>query len=148
MNVPDRLFDRPPGIWRTILLSLGLIVTLPVALFCMWPSLPSWLIPNHFSDRARGRMFPGTFLIALNSLVLLPLAGVLTFAAAWPLTGSFLIAAAWVASFPLLILFEWYWCAVLGLVQDRICFHLADHLGNTEEVRRMRKELDAMVGKL
>lgn len=148
MNVPDRLFDRPPGIWRTILLSLGLIVTLPVALFCMWPSLPSWLIPKHFSDRARGRMFPGTFLIALNSLVLLPLAGVLTFAAAWPLTGSFLIAAAWVASFPLLILFEWYWCAVLGLVQDRICFHLADHLGNTDEVRRMRKELDAMVGKL
>ena len=147
MNVPDRMFDHQPRRRWTTLLGLGLLLTLPLALFCVWPAIPGWFIPKYFSDQTRGRMFQGTFLIALNVLLLFPLAGLLTIAVVWPLTGCLLLALAYVAAFPLLVLFEWYWCAGMGLLQDRICYHLADDLGFVRRVAAMRESLSALMEK-
>ena len=61
-------------------------------------------------------MFHGTFLIALNALLIFPVFGLLTFFVTWVKT-SLLAGLIYVALFPALCLFEW---AYVGWIKDII----------------------------
>lgn len=105
-GLDEAALDRPAGAGSLVMQAAVLAVLFPLAVFSLWPSVPAWLIPKYFADKAEDDMFSGTFLIALNALFIFPVLGILTFIVTWVKT-SLLAALIYVAAFPLLCLFEW-----------------------------------------
>jgi len=131
-----QLVSRPS--WaQTLLRVLLLILTLPFAIFCLWPALPNWGIPQFVNDRFKDNdgMFLTTFQLAINTLVLIPLEFVLT----WIFTG---LAAGWVIgllhalSLPFLCIFEWYYVKLLRQTVRDIRFLNAD----TTKLQELRQQ--------
>lgn len=131
-----QLVSRPS--WaQTLLRVLLLILTLPFAIFCLWPALPNWGIPQYVNDRFKDNdgMFLTTFQLAINTLVLIPLEFVLT----WIFTG---LAAGWVIgllhalSLPFLCIFEWYYVKLLRQTVRDIRFLNAD----TTKLQELRQQ--------
>ena len=117
-GVADRNLDGAPKTFDIVLQILVLIVLSPLAAFALWPSVFSWFIPKHFSDKAEDKMFSGTFLIALNALFIFPVLGLITLIVTW-VKYSFVTALIYVALFPALCLFEWTYANwIKELIQD------------------------------
>lgn len=123
----DRQVVNRPSWAKTALNVLLLLLTLPLALFCLWPYLPNWFIPQFVNDRFKedDGMFLTTFQLAINTLVLIPLEFVLT----WIFTG---LAAGWLIgllhglSLPFLCIIEFYYVKLLKKTVRDIRFRLAD----------------------
>ena len=107
LGLEDRQFERKPTLLRVIALGLGLLLTLPLAIVALWPAIFAWVIPNHFVKKL-DVMFQGTFVLAINVLVLLPVSALVTLLVEWRFIGAWSLLHA--AALPFLCLFEWEWC--------------------------------------
>ena len=107
-KVPDRQLAAPPSWLRLIGRLLLLLVTLPLAVVSLWPALPAWYIPRHFSRRSPDPMLEGTFLLAFNVLLIQPLAMLLTFAVTGLLLG-WGIGLVHALLLPFLCIVAWDW---------------------------------------
>lgn len=139
-GLADRNLDGAPKTMDLVLQALVLVVLLPLAAFALWPSIFSWFIPKHFSDKAEDKMFSGTFLIALNALFIFPVLGLITLIVTW-VKYSLLAALIYVALFPALCLFEWTYAGwVKELIQDLKALK-ASKSGELSRMARERQEL-------
>ncbi len=139
-GIADRNLDKAPGTLDILVQILVLLILSPLAIFALWPSVFSWFIPKHFSDKAEDKMFSGTFIIALNALFIFPLLGLVTLIVTW-VKYSFLTAVIYVALFPALCLFEWTYAGwVKELVQDLKAMKAAKS-GDLGNLAQRRQEL-------
>lgn len=139
-GIADRNLDKAPGTLDILVQILVLLILSPLAIFALWPSVFSWFIPKHFSDKAEDKMFSGTFLIALNALFIFPVLGLVTLIVTW-VKYSFLTAVIYVALFPALCLFEWTYAGwVKELVQDLKAMKAAKS-GELDNLAQRRQEL-------
>ena len=119
---------------------LCLVILAPLAFYALWPSVICYFLPLYFARKMKGRLFDGTFLFAVNVLVLFPVLGLLTFFWDWHRT-SLLWGAAHVALFPAIILFEWaYFKWVFEAVRD-IRWFLLEKKGTIEKLRSARNDV-------
>ncbi len=139
-GIADRNLDKAPGTLDILVQILVLLILSPLAVFALWPSVFSWFIPKHFSDKAEDKMFSGTFIIALNALFIFPVLGLVTLIVTW-VKYSFLAAVIYVALFPALCLFEWTYAGwVKELVQDLKAMKAAKS-GDLGNLAQRRQEL-------
>lgn len=115
-GIDESALTQTPGVGNLLVQIAVVAFLFPLAVFSLWPALPAWFIPKYFSDKAEDKMFHGTFLIALNALLIFPVFGLLTFFVTWVKT-SLLAGLIYVALFPALCLFEW---AYVGWIKDII----------------------------
>lgn len=126
-----------PSFVKALLSVLLLILTLPFALFCIWPALPNWFVPQYVNDHFKDDdgMFLTTFQLAINTLVLIPLEFVLT----WIFTGlvaGWLIGLLHALSLPFLCIFECYYVKLLKQTVRDIRFRHAD----TSKLQELRQQ--------
>ena len=108
----DKQLEEPASWWKTVLRCILLLVLLPLAILAAWPSIPAWYIPKIFSDRMHDVMLQSTFHLAVNTLLFIPLAMIITLV----VTG---LAAGWVLGvvhtllLPFFCIFEWHYSRLL-----------------------------------
>lgn len=139
LGLEDRQFEKKPTLATVLGEFLLLLVTLPLAVFAIWPSVLCWAIPNHFSRRMHDEndMFQGTFVLAINVLLILPITFLLTAILEWPLIGPWALLHAFALA-PLCV-FEWYWCKLWRRMRSDIRFLKARK--RTPELQKMRRNL-------
>lgn len=139
-GLTDTELDAIPSIITLIVNAIVMVALVPLAVFAVWPSIPAWIIPRHFWKNAEDEMFSGTFLIALNALLIFPVLGLITFLITWA-KASLLAAVIYVALFPALCLFEWaYYGWGLELLRGVNARRL-DQSGKLASVRAKREKL-------
>lgn len=139
-GLTDTELDATPSIITLIVNAIVMVALVPLAVFAVWPSIPAWIIPRHFWKKAEDEMFSGTFLIALNALLIFPVLGLITFLITWA-KASLLAAVIYVALFPALCLFEWaYYGWGLELLRGVNARRL-DQSGKLASVRAKREKL-------
>lgn len=139
-GLTDTELDATPSIITLIVNAIVMVALVPLAVFAVWPSIPAWIIPRHFWKKAEDEMFSGTFLIALNALIIFPVLGLITFLITWA-KASLLAAVIYVALFPALCLFEWaYYGWGLELLRGVNARRL-DKSGKMASVRAKREKL-------
>ena len=119
-----------------VLNVLLLILTLPLALFCLWPALPNWFVPQYANDHLKDDdgMYLTSFQIAINTLVLIPLEFLLTWFVTWSASGC-LAGLLYGLSLPFLCIFEWYYVKLLKQTVRDIRFLCTDTVP-LQELRR------------
>ena len=132
-GLEDRQFRDSPSVFGFALQILALAVLLPVAVVCLWPSAICWFIPLHFAKKAKGDMFEGTFVLAMNILAIIPLVSIATFVVV-SLKFTLLFAAICVLVLPLVLLFEWNYfktlrCALADLKFFRTSSRIRKEIG-------------------
>ena len=139
-HVSEADLDRNPSVFGTVLSVVALVLLLPLALFCLWPSLISWCVPAYFTKKVGDNMLEGSFIIGLNAVVILPLCGLvtilvegLTIGFAWGVAHSLIL--------PLLCVFEWYYCSFAKRVVQRMFFARACANGTMEALKAKRDSL-------
>lgn len=139
-GLTDTELDATPSIITLIVNAIVMVALVPLAVFAVWPSIPAWIIPRHFWKKAEDEMFSGTFLIALNALLIFPVLGLITFLITCA-KASLLAAVIYVALFPALCLFEWaYYGWGLELLRGVNARRL-DKSGKLASVRAKREKL-------
>ncbi len=127
-GLEDRQFRDRPSVFGLALQILALAVLLPMALVCLWPSAICWFVPLYFAKRAKGDMFEGTFVLAMNILAIIPLAAIATFIFV-SLKSTLLMAAICVLVLPLVFLFEWnYFKTLRCALADLRFFRTPSHI--------------------
>ncbi|MCR5003793.1 MAG: 1-acyl-sn-glycerol-3-phosphate acyltransferase [Bacteroidales bacterium] len=117
-----------------------LAILAPLAFYCLWPSVICYFLPLYFAKKMKGRLFDGTFLLAVNLLVLFPILGLVTFFWSWHTT-SLLWGVLHTALIPMIILFEWaYFKWVKEAVRDIRWFKLMQ-TGEIERLRSLRNDI-------
>ena len=116
-----------PSWGKAVLSILLLILTLPLAVFCLWPALPNWFIPQYVNDNFKDDdgMFLTSFQLAINTLILIPLEFLLTWLVTWS-AADCLTGLLYGLSLPFLCIFEWYYVKLLKRTVRDIRFLLAD----------------------
>ena len=107
LGLEDRQFEKKPVVLSVIGEALLLLLTLPLAVVAVWPSVLCWYIPLHFSHKMEDNMFEGTFLLPIDVLVILPLSFLLTVLVGWHWLGPWALLHG--LALPFLCIFEWYW---------------------------------------
>lgn len=107
LGLEDRQFEKQPGVLTVIGEALLLLLTLPLAVVAIWPSLLCWYIPLHFSHKMEDDMFEGTFVLPIDVLLILPLSFLITVLVEWHWLGPWALLHGF--ALPLLCIFEWYW---------------------------------------
>jgi len=107
LGLEDRQFEKKPGLFTVIGEALLLLLTLPLAILAIWPAVPCWVIPQHFSHKMEDNMFEGTFLLPIDVLLILPLGFLATVLIGWHWLGAWSLVHGF--ALPLLCIFEWYW---------------------------------------
>jgi hypothetical protein len=107
LGLEDRQFEKKPSLALVVGEVLLLLLTLPLAVVAIWPSLLCWYIPLHFSHKMEDDMFEGTFLLPIDVLLILPLSILLTVLVEWHWLGAWSLLHGF--ALPLLCIFEWYW---------------------------------------
>lgn len=123
--------------WGKVVWSILLLVlTLPLAVFCLWPALPNWFIPQYANDHLKDDdgMYLTSFQIAINTLVLIPLEFLLTWIVTWSASGC-LAGLLYGLSLPFLCIFEWYYVKLLKQTVRDIRFLCTDTVP-LQELRR------------
>ncbi|MBO4625052.1 MAG: 1-acyl-sn-glycerol-3-phosphate acyltransferase [Bacteroidales bacterium] len=123
--------------WGKVVWSILLLVlTLPLAVFCLWPALPNWFIPQYANDHLKDDdgMYLTSFQIAINTLVLIPLEFLLTWLVTWSASGC-LAGLLYGLSLPFLCIFEWYYVKLLKQTVRDIRFLCTDTVP-LQELRR------------
>ncbi len=114
----DSQVEKNPGVLLVLCKAILALVMLPLGVFCVWPSLLSWLVPGHFANKLKDMLMFSTCLVAINALVIFPLAAVINLVVGW-IAWGFLAGVLWSLSFPLLCMCEWDYSSFVGkLVKD------------------------------
>lgn len=139
-GLTDTELDATPSIITLIVNAIVMVALVPLAVFAVWPSIPAWIIPRHFWKNAEDEMFSGTFLIALNALLIFPVLGLITFLITWA-KASLLAAVIYVALFPALCLFEWAYYGWGKELLRGVNVRRLDKSGKLASVRAKREKL-------
>ncbi len=91
---------------------LILLLTAPLALFCLWPSVISWGIPRLLAFKMKDKMLLGSFVLGLNALFILPVCGLITLVCTW-IGHGFLRGVIYAALLPVFCVLEWFWYTFL-----------------------------------
>lgn len=127
--------------------AIGMLVFLPLAFFCLWPTLLSWLIPRYFIRKVGDKMLTGSFNIALNALFILPVCAVLTLVFGW-ISYGFIRGLAWTLLLPCLVIFDClYWKWGCDLFHD-INYARAEKEGKTKAITDLRDKIRASLYKI
>ena len=132
-KVTEKDILDPPSRFEIFEDALLLILLFPIAVCCLWPFLPCWLIPRHFIKKVGDRMLEGTFVIALNVLLIVPICAIISlavlWACGWPIRG-----AAYALLTPFLCLFEWAYYKIWIRFRDKIRYRRAMRSGLAGEM--------------
>lgn len=107
LGLEDRQFEKKPGVPGVIGQALLLLLTLPLAVVAIWPSLPCWYVPKYFADKMEDNMFEGTFVLPIDVLLIIPLGFLATVLVGWHWLGPWALLHG--LALPFLCVFEWYW---------------------------------------
>ncbi len=114
----DRQVEKNPGMLSVLCRAVLALILLPIAVFCVWPSLVSWFVPRHITKKNGDMMMFSTIALAANVLLIFPLATVINLVAGWIVVGVW-AGILWALSIPLLCMFEWDYIAfVRTLAKD------------------------------
>ncbi|MDR1746658.1 MAG: 1-acyl-sn-glycerol-3-phosphate acyltransferase [Tannerella sp.] len=108
MKINDRLFDKPLSLGQLALRGALLLVLLPAWLIALCPNALNYLIPAWIMRRIHDRMFYGSFTIAINVLITIPLFYTIAFILMW-IYANIWMAFIYFVSLPALGLFAWYY---------------------------------------
>jgi len=139
----DSQFDSHPQKRDFLVKTALLILLLPAAVFCLWPSAVCWLVPKYFSSKAKG-LFEGTFLLGLDVLVILPILSLLTLIVVG-IRFTLLLAIIYILLFPLIMLFEWYYCQAVKNRLNDLRWFKAEKDGTTAALEHTRTSLLAKI---
>ena len=70
-GLEDRVFKEAPFGFLSALQALTLVAASPVALLALWPSIPAWYIPKHFSDKLGDVMLQASICLAASWYVVM-----------------------------------------------------------------------------
>lgn len=115
-GLEDRVFKEAPFGFLSALRALTLVAAAPVALLALWPSVPAWFIPKHFSDKLGDVMLQASICLAANTLLIMPFAALVTFL----LVGIFVnwwLGLAYAAILPFLCIFECHYVKLYKTVK-------------------------------
>lgn len=144
LDLPGDIIDEAPNALSVIGMALGLLLLLPVAFACLWPALPCWFVPAYLNGVLKKRQatenFKSTFFIAVDSLLLLPVMGVLTFLLTWERVG-WIVALVNASLFPLMCMFEWAYMHWLHKLWRKINYLRAKRKGQAQELTAERREI-------
>lgn len=117
-HLDDRHISCPPSIAGIVLNILILLILSPLAVTALWPSVPVWFLPKLVMSKIQDKMLTGTFMLALNILIILPLCAIITLIVTW-CSASLLAALIHIVLLPFLCLFEWfYYCKAVGTLRS------------------------------
>ena len=139
-GLTESVLDNAPTAGSLAFQAAVMIVLLPLAAFALWPSLICWFVPKYFSRKVGDRMLSGSFVIGLNVLFILPLAGLLTFILTW-INASFIAALIYTAALVPLCLFEWTYAGWIGELVTGIKARKAVANGRFGDLLDRRKKL-------
>lgn len=111
-HLEDRQLASPPSPGMLLLNILVLLATLPVAVLAVWPALPAWFIPLHFTKKVGDPALEGSFTLGIDVLVLMPLAAIITFVCTG-LLGGWTLGLIHTLAIPFLCIFEWHYARLL-----------------------------------
>lgn len=146
-RLPDSVFDRKPSMKRIVAEGLILLLLLPMALTCAYPSLICWFVPKALSKMTHDDRFEGSFLIAANVLAILPTLALITLIVT-TLTSGLLIALLAVALFPAAIILEWAYYRAACRWIDGIRYNAAIGDGTAGEIDSLRSALGEEIDRL
>lgn len=141
-GLEDRVFKEEPFGFLWALQALTLIAASPVALLALWPSIPAWYIPKHFSDKLGDVMLQASICLAANTLLIMPIAAVLSFIVVGLLT-SWWLGLMYAALMPFLCIFEWYYVKLYKTVKADFRYYRAPKAVK-EKLAEMRKKIEVL----
>lgn len=148
LRIDDSLLSKAPSAFVTLLTIIGLILLFPLWVTSLWPSLLMYLIPmGIFKKLCTDVMFEGTFLFAVNALILMPLFTILTLVYAG-LNACLLAGIIYVALFPLLIVFSWRYAMCVGKTWKKVNYLLAKGSDKMKALKSLRATLHAKLDKI
>lgn len=140
LEFSEKCFNEAPRIQDVIVKCIGMVIILPLAIFCAWPSLPSYFITKYYIRRKSDKMYSSSVEFALNAIILIPASTLLTIILGWPARGI-VQTIIWVALFPFLCMFEWkYYCWIRQIIEN---VHYVDSVrnGKFRELKVLRDEI-------
>jgi len=140
LGICERQFVSKPDKLLVGLEIAALLVLLPLALIGLWPTFLCWIIPKYFSNKAKGDMFEGTFVLAINALLIIPITAILTFAFI-AIKLSTLLSLIYVLLFPLIFIFEWNYVKTAKQVLSDLRYFKAEKSGKISEIEKKRLNL-------
>ena len=130
-----------------VLRFIGLLLLSPLALACVWPSVPVWIIPRRLARKTEDPMYEGSFLIAVTVLFTFPIFGIITL-----LTLGLTVGWWWgvlaVLLFPLVGYFEWAWCYWVRELFRDIRYRRAARSAEGKEILSLRKDIFSRLEKI
>ena len=130
-----------------VLRFIGLLLLSPLALACVWPSVPVWIIPRRLARKTEDPMYEGSFLIAVTVLFTFPIFGIITFITLWLTVGVWWGVLA-VLLFPLVGYFEWAWCYWVRELFRDIRYRKAARSAEGKEILSFRKDIFSRLEKI
>lgn len=133
-KIEDRHLEKGVSLSSVVFNIIILAILSPLAVTALWPSVLAWGVPKAIMSKIQDKMLTGTFVLAVNILIVLPLCAIITLICTW-VNYSLFLALIHVALLPLLCLFEWfYYKKALGTVKDFIFLSKK----NSEKVGKLR----------
>jgi len=130
-----------------VLRFIGLLLLSPLALACVWPSVPVWIIPRRLARKTEDPMYEGSFLIAVTVLFTFPIFGIITFITLWLTVGVWWGVLA-VLLFPLVGYFEWAWCYWVRELFRDIRYRKAARSAEGKEILSLRNDIFSRLEKI
>lgn len=115
-GLEDRVFKEPPFGFLSALQALALMAASPVALLALWPSVPAWYIPKHFSDKTGDIMLQSSICLAANTLLIMPFAALVSLITVG-LLANWWLGLMYALMLPFLCIFEWYYVKLYKTVK-------------------------------
>ena len=133
-GLEDRQIKENPNWFLTLLQALVLLALSPLALLALWPSVPAWYIPKHFSDKTGDIMLQSSIVLAANTLLLMPLFCVITFVVTTILAG-WEIGLFYAVLMPFLCIFEHHYLNLFRTVRQAFRFLTGNSKENLAALR-------------
>jgi 1-acyl-sn-glycerol-3-phosphate acyltransferase len=147
IGASQRNMDEVHATSDIVFRAIGMLIFLPLAVFCLWPTLLCWLIPRHYIRKVGDKMLTGSFNIALNALFILPICGILTLIFGWIWLG-FIRGLAWTLLLPCLVLFDWFYYKWGRDLFHDINFARAEKAGKTKALTDLRDDIRGRLYKI
>jgi hypothetical protein len=144
-RVVERDVADPPSRFEIFEEGLLLFLLLPIALFCLWPSVLAWGIPKHFSRKVGDVMLEGSFVLAIDILLVIPVCALITFVTTWIFFG-FVRGIAYALLLPFLCLFEWEYYKMAEKFLQKTRYRKAARKGLTGSIEKKYKSIMSRMG--
>lgn len=147
LDFSEKCYNEAPRIQDVIVKCIGMVIILPLAIFCAWPSLPSYFITKYYIRSKSDKSHSSSVEFALNAIILIPASTLLTIILGWSARGI-VQTIIWVALFPFLSMFEWkYYCWIRQIVEN-VHYLACVKNGKIRGLKALRDEISAKLNTL